>query len=480
MTSLSTKLAEREAAGKPIQVGLIGAGKFGSMFISQCHTTKGIRLAGIADLSTDRAIASLKRTGYPEDKFDGSLKMSIEEGIKANKTAITTDSAELIAAPSIDVILEVTGNPAAGVRHVLLCCEHKKHIVMINVEADVLAGPLLAEKAREAGIVYSMAYGDQPALIAELVDWARTAGFNVVCAGKGTKHLPQYHYSTPDTVWSYYGFTEEQLATGDFNKQMFNSFLDGTKSALEMAAVANGCELTPPKDGLKFPPCGAHDLPEVLKPKSAGGQLDTNGTVEVVSCLETDGRAVFNDLRWGVYVIIEAPGEYQRECFAQYGMKTDKSGRFAAQYRPYHLIGLELGVSVANIMCRGEPTGQTRTFAADVVATAKQDLKAGEKLDGEGGFTVYGKLMPAEDSLAIEGLPIGLAHGLVLKKDIKKDQRLSWQDVEFSEKAQAVAVRREMEATFRKQFWEQTIPVRSNGINGHSNGSAQDKDHVYD
>lgn len=289
-----------------------------------------MRLAGIADLSADRAIAALRRTGYPPDRFDDTATLSIEEGIKAGKTAITQDSAALIATPGIDVILEVTGSPAAGIRHALLCCEHKKHIVMINVEADVLAGPLLARKAREAGIIYSMAYGDQPALIAELVDWARTAGFDVVCAGKGTKHLPQYHHSTPDTVWDHYGFTKEQLASGDFNPQMFNSFLDGTKSALEMAAVANGCDLTPPDDGLLFPPCGTHDLPHTLRPKADGGLLDKKGTVEVVSCLETDGRAVHNDLRWGVYVIVEAPGEYQRECFKQYGLQTDSTGKVSS------------------------------------------------------------------------------------------------------------------------------------------------------
>lgn len=326
MTSLSTKLAEREAAGTPIQVGLIGAGKFGSMFISQSHRTPGMRLAGIADLSADRAKSALERTGFPNDRID-TTGLSVEEGIKAGKVAITQDSAALIATPGIDVILEVTGSPAAGIRHALLCCEHKKHIVMINVEADVLAGPLLARKARESGIIYSMAYGDQPALIAELVDWARTAGFDVVCAGKGTKHLPEYHHSTPDTVWDHYGFTKEQLATGDFNPQMFNSFLDGTKSALEMAAVANGCDLTPPDNGLLFPPCGKHDLPRSLRPKSDGGLLDKKGTVEVVSCLELDGRPTFDDIRWGVYVIIEAPGEYQKECFKQYGLQTDPSGK---------------------------------------------------------------------------------------------------------------------------------------------------------
>lgn len=390
--------------------------------------------------------------------------MSIEEGIKTGKVAITQDSAAMIATPGIDVVLEVTGSPSAGIRHALLCCEHKKHIVMINVEADVLAGPLLARKAREAGIIYSMAYGDQPALIAELVDWARTAGFDVVCAGKGTKHLPAYHWSTPDTVWDHYGFTKEQLATGDFNPQMFNSFLDGTKSALEMAAVANGCDLTPPSGDLLFPPCGKHDLPRTLRPKEDGGLLEKKGTVEVVSCLEVDGRPTFDDLRWGVYVVIEAPGEYQRECFAQYGLQTDSTGRYAAQYKPYHLIGLELGVSIAIIMCRGEPTGQTRTWAGDVVATAKRDLKAGEKLDGEGGFMVYGKLLPAETSMDIEALPVGLAHGVSIKNDVKKGQGLSWKDVDYSEDNQAVAVRREMEAIFRKEFQEKK--GKTNGVNG--------------
>lgn len=156
MSNLSSKLAAREAEGRPIQVGLIGAGKFGSMFISQCHNTPGMRLAAIADLDPQRALASLKRTGYPVARYDEAASISIAEGIQRDKLAITSDSAAMIATPGIDVVLEVTGNPAAGVRHALLCCEHKKHIVMVNVEADVLAGPYLARKAAEAGIIYSM------------------------------------------------------------------------------------------------------------------------------------------------------------------------------------------------------------------------------------------------------------------------------------------------------------------------------------
>jgi predicted homoserine dehydrogenase-like protein len=319
------------------------------------------------------------------------------------------------------------------------------------VEADALAGPLLARRAAEAGIVYSMASGDQPALIAELVDWARTIGLEVICAGKGTKYLPVFHQSTPDTVWGHYGFTEEQVAGGDFNPQMFNSFLDGTKSALEMAAVANACDLAPPDDGLAFPPCGVDDLPTILRPIGDGGILAKRGTVEVVSSLERDGRPVFRDLRWGVYVVFEAPTTYVRDCFNQYGLRTDDSGRFAAMYKPYHLIGLELGTSVASIATRGEPTGSTSDWRGDVIAIAKRDLRAGDTLDGEGGFTVFGKVVPAETSLAIGAVPIGLAHGMTLRNAVPAHEPVRWSDVTYDPTTQAIGFRLEMEALFRNE-----------------------------
>jgi predicted homoserine dehydrogenase-like protein len=323
---------------------------------------------------------------------------------------------------------------------------------MVNVEADVLAGPLLARRAAEAGIVYSMAYGDQPALIAEMVDWGRAAGFEVVCAGKGTKYLPAYHQSTPETVWGHYGFSEAQVASGDFNPRMFNSFLDGTKSAIEMAAVANATGLEPAPAGLAFPPCGVDDLPRVLRPQAEGGSLHHKGTVEVVSSLERDGRPVFRDLRWGVYVIFAAPSDYVRRCFAEYGLQTDPSGRFAAMYKPYHLIGLELGISVASVALRQEPTGSATGFRGDAVATAKRDLAAGETLDGEGGFTVYGRLMPAATSLAAGALPIGLAHDVVLQRSVRAGEAVRWSDVKIDEATQAVQIRREMEAIFRQEW----------------------------
>ncbi|AWB22241.1 flagellar biosynthesis protein FlgA [Methylobacterium currus] len=444
--SLYHKLAARAEAGHPVRIGVIGAGKFGSMFLSQAPRTPGLHVVGIADLDPQRAKAALARVGWPAERSEAR---SIAEAMRQGTTFLTDDAEALIAADGIEVIVEATGHPGAGIRHALACCRHRRHIVMVNVEADALAGPLIARRAAEAGIVYSFAYGDQPALIAEIVDWARTAGFRVVCAGKGTKYLPVYHASTPDTVWGHYGFTEAQVAGGDFNPQMFNSFLDGTKSALEMAAVANACDLTPPPAGLAFPACGVDDLPTLLRPESAGGILPVDGTVEVVSSLERDGRPVFRDLRWGVYATFEAPSDYVRKCFSEYGLKTDPSGRYSAMYKPYHLIGLELGLSVASIAVRGEPTGATRGFSGDVVATAKRDLEAGERLDGEGGYTVYGRLMPAADSLKAGGLPIGLAHGLTLTRPVAAGRPVSWDDVSFSADDPAIRFRREMEEVFR-------------------------------
>lgn len=447
--TLHRALQARAAQGNPVRVGLIGAGKFGSMFLSQVPRTPGLHLLGIADLSPARAREALRRVGWHDA---AGAARSFDDALRDGTTYVQDDAEALIAHPQLDIVIDATGSPAAGIRHALLCCEHRKHIVMVNVEADVLAGPLLARRAAEAGVVYSMAYGDQPALIAEMVDWARTAGFEVVCAGKGTKYLPAYHTSTPDTVWGHYGFTEAQVASGDFNAQMFNSFLDGTKSAIEMAAVANATGLTPATSGLAFPPCGVDDLPTLLRPADAGGLLPHKGTVEVVSSLERDGRPVFRDLRWGVYVTFEAPSDYVRDCFSQYGLKTDASGRYAAMYKPYHLIGLELGITVANIAVLGQPTGATTGFRGDAVATAKRDLRAGEQLDGEGGHTVYGKLMPAADSLACGALPIGLAHHVVLQHPVAAGQPVRWSDVVIDASSQAVQVRREMEALFRAEM----------------------------
>jgi predicted homoserine dehydrogenase-like protein len=441
--NLHAMLGQRANNNNPIRVGLIGAGKFGTMYLSQAARTQGVQILAIADLDPERARAACARVGG----LDPSAA-TFEDARKTGNTHLTDDSMALVAADGIEVVIDATGSPAAGIAHALACCEFGKHIVMVNVEADVLAGPLLAERARQAGIVYSLAYGDQPALIHEQVDWARACGLDVIAAGKGTKYLDGYHYVTPDDVWEHYGLTPEQAAAGGMNPQMFNSFLDGTKSAIEMAAVANATGLSPAPDGLAFPACGTRDLPHIMRPRDEGGLLHHKGQVEVISSEERDGRHVTGDLRWGVYVVFEAPSDYVRTCFDEYGLLTDSSGSYSTLWKPYHLIGLELGISVASVALRHESTGAPTGFRGDAVATAKRDLKSGEELDGEGGYTVYGKLMPGEASLAAGGLPIGLAHGVKLKNAVAKDQAVGWPDVEIDETSQAVQVRREMETMF--------------------------------
>lgn len=443
--NLHSMLAERAAAGRPVRVGLIGGGKFGSMFLSQARRVDGFHILGIADLAPERARENLRRIDWEPERY---AAVSFADALKSGSTFVTDDPQALIAADGLDVVIDATGSPAAGIRHVELACKYQRHIVMVNVEADALAGPLLAKRAREAGIVYSLAYGDQPALIAEQVDWARTCGFEVVAAGKGTKYLPEYHASTDKTVWDYYGITPERAAEGGMNPKMFNSFLDGTKSGIEMAAVANACDLDCPSDGLAFPAVGTHELAKLLKPRADGGLLERRGMVEVISCLNRDGSDVTNDLRWGVYVTFAAQDDYAARCFAEYGLITDDTGHYTAMYKPWHLIGLELGISVASAALRGEATGAPTDWRGDVIATAKRDLAAGEMLDGEGGSTVWGKLMPAADSVALGGLPLGLAHDVKLKNPTATGQPVRWQDVEIDETAHAVRFRREMESAF--------------------------------
>ncbi len=440
-------LQQRVANGNPVRVGLIGAGKFGAMYLSQIPRTPGIHLLGLADLDPGRAARALRTVGWAEEQCHAR---NLAEAFKSGTTHVTDDAMALIRNSHVEVIIDATGDAAAGISHALACCKHKKHIIMVNVEADALAGPLLAKKAADAGVVYSLAYGDQPAMICEMVDWARAAGFEVVAAGKGTKYLPAYHASTPDTVWGHYGITPDAAKDGGLNPQMFNSFLDGTKSAIEMAAVANAAGLTPAPKGLEFPPCGVDDLARMLKPKVDGGVLHHRGQVEVVSSLERDGRPVFRDLRWGVYVTFAADSEYVRQCFHEYGLVTDPSGRYASMYKPFHLIGLELGISVANAAVRGEATGSPDGWRGDCIAVAKRNLKAGEMLDGEGGYTVYGKLMPAADSRKAGALPMGLARKVKMKNNVAIDKPLTWDDVEYDEHGEAVKVRREMEKTFSK------------------------------
>ena len=446
--NLYTKLLERQTAGKPVTVGLIGAGKFGTMFLSQARLTTGMHVVAVADLDVVRARSQLNSAGWPAELYAAS---SLDDAHKRRTTFVTDNADSLIADPRIEVIVEATGVPGAGIHHALQAIKHGKHIVMVNVEADAVAGPLLARRAKSAGVVYSLAWGDQPALICEHVDWARAAGFKVICAGKGTRYEPHYHKSNPDNVWD---ILDKYLNISDrksINPKMFNSFVDGTKSGIEMTAVCNATGLMPQSDGLRFPPATRFELADICKPKSDGGTLEKAGVTEVTSSVYRDGKDVPHHLALGTYVVFEGDTEYARRCFKEYAMLPDKSGKYAALYRPIHMIGLELGISVASCALRNEPTGAPTGFRSDVVATAKRALKAGEMLDGEGGFCVWGKQTPADVSLKDELLPLGLAHNVKLKRDIPEGGALKWSDVVYDPNDSAVKIRREMEAAFGRR-----------------------------
>ena len=399
-----------------INIAFIGCGKFISMFLSQYNQLKKIKIDTIVDLDIERAKSNCIKSG---------LKKETVEKINF------VNSLDSILNRNIEIFIEATGNPIVGTQHAYKVIQSKKNIIMVNVEADVLCGKYLSDLAKENNVIYSMAYGDQPSLILEQIEWARLNGFFVTCAGKGTKYHPSFEYSTPENVWDNYGMTSEEAKNAGMNPKMFNSFVTGDKSSIEMAAVANASGLKCPKNGLTYPPVGVYDIANKLIPKENGGLIDHEGQVEVISSIDRNKIQIENDLRWGVYIVIKAQNNYVKDCFKEYGMVTDNSGEYSAIWRPYHYVGLELAQSIYSIALDKKSTGHTKFFNADVVSIAKKDLSSGEILDGEGGFTSRGRLVTSRNSVDSNFLPLGLSDGAKIKKSIKKDEFIKIDDVEI-------------------------------------------------
>ena len=400
-----------------INIAFIGCGKFISMFLSQYNQLKKIKIDTIVDLDIERAKSNCIKSG---------LKKETVEKINF------VNSLDSILNRDIEIFIEATGNPIAGTQHAYKVIQSKKNIIMVNVEADVLCGKYLSDLAKENNVIYSMAYGDQPSLILEQIEWARLNGFFVTCAGKGTKYHPSFEYSTPENVWNNYGMTAGDAKNAGMNPKMFNSFVTGDKSSIEMAAVANASGLKCPKNGLTYPPVGVYDIANKLIPKDNGGLIDHEGQVEVISSIDRNKIQIENDLRWGVYIVIKAQNNYVKDCFKEYGMVTDNSGEYSAIWRPYHYVGLELAQSIYSIALDKKSTGHTKFFNADVVSIAKKDLSSGEILDGEGGFTSRGRLVTSRNSVDNNFLPLGLSDGAKTKKSIKKDEFIKIDDVEIN------------------------------------------------
>lgn len=437
--NLHEQLKQRHANNRPIRVGLIGAGRFGTMYLAQARNTPGVQIVAIADINLDRAHEALRLAEWPAEE----TATDVDEAVHTGKAALVADADELFT-DGIDVIVEATGNPIVGIAHAVKAIEQRQHVVMVTVEADPLAGPALRARADQAGVVYTLAYGDQPAVIWELVDWARTSGFEVVCAGKGAKFLPHYHKMTPDNVWENWEYPKELTDSGQLNPRMYTAFRDGTKAAIEMASVANATGLIPSDDGLTFTPGSQEEIASVCRPKADGGVLAHTGSVDVMSSVTRDGEWIEHNTQEGVFVVVKATNRYVADCLKDFPGCSTPDGRYGALYRPYHFIGLEVNISVANAALRHVATGTPVGFHGDVVACAKRALTAGETLDGEGGYTVWGKLVSARKSVTDNALPVAMAHHVTLKHDIAEDGIVSWDDIVIDESLrQALELRRE-------------------------------------
>ena len=421
---LNTKLEDFKGN---IKVAFIGCGKFISMFLSQYNQLQKIKIDSIIDLKIDNAKKNCLNSGLSNEQIkEINFANSLDEVIDRD----------------IDIFIEATGNPIVGTVHADKIIRKKKHLILVNVEADVTCGKYLSDLAKRNNVVCSMAYGDQPSLIMEQIEWAKLNGFSVICAGKGTKYHPTFEYSTPDTVWDHYGLSKERAEIDSgMNPKMFNSFLCGDKSAIEMCAVSNASNLKCPQNGLTFPPVGVYDIAKKLIPKSYGGLIDYEGQVEVISSIDKEKKDIPNDLRWGVYIVIKAKNQYVKNCFKDYGMVTDTSGNYSAIWRPYHYIGLELAQSIYSIALENKATGFTKYYNAEVASYAKKNLKVGERLDGEGGYCVRGKLINSKKSKDEKILPLGLTDGAITKKNINKDQVILLSDVELNIPKQVIDAR---------------------------------------
>ena len=428
------KLLEHlENIQNPIKVGLVGCGRFGSMAASQIFRTTGMRLSLVCDINTQSAITNLVNAGIPKYLLnDTSIKSQISQ--KTDTTTIdVTDNFSSLLASDLDVIVESTGNPEVGAYNAYQAIQSEKHLIMVNVEADVLVGPILNKLALSKNVVYSLAFGDQPALIEELYDWALSTGFEVVTAGKGTKYLPEYRKAKPDDAYKRYGYSQNEFKESKLNPKMYNSFLDGTKSAVEMCSVANMTGMIPDVPGMHFPPASINDIPSILIPKSEGGILSKNNVVEVISCLNRDGSEIINSLRWGVFIVITTDSKYLRNCIKEYGVPTDSTGKYAVMWRPYHFVGMETPISVAKAYLYKEATGSPQNQTCEVVARAKKPLSSKELLEGEGGNNVYGALVEQKYAIDNNLLPIGLCDKAKLIMSVNDDHFIRMDEVEINQ-----------------------------------------------
>jgi len=427
MTTLKERLRQYERDHKhPVRVGLVGAGQMGTGLMSQMEKMDGMAVVAVADVLPGRPGAA-----YAEASVADKLVHAIEEDparadrlIAEGQRIATSSSDLLVQLDNIDVVLESTGIPDVGATICMAGIEHGKHVVNMNVEADATIGYLLGKKAEAAGVVYSLVAGDEPGSIKEIYDFADALGFEIVTVGKGKNNMLD-RSANPDSVAA-------EAARKEMSPKMLAGFKDGTKTMVELTSIGNGIGFMPEVRGGYGPDAKVADLPKVFVPKAAGGIF--NGTKVLDFAV---GVAP------GVFVIITTDQPKIAKDLKYLGLSGH--GNYWSLYRPYHLANLETPITVAGVALDQRETLVTRNApVCETVTTAKRDLKAGETIDALGGFAVYGLIEKASVARAENLLPLGLAVGGVMKRDVARGQVITYDDVELKE-SKILSLRREQD-----------------------------------
>lgn len=443
-------LAQRAAENRPIRVGVIGTGKFGAGLVAQISQMRGMVVSAIADVRLEHARHAYSSSGVPEGAQRVAEEASdIDDAIRAGQPVIAEDGTLLTQAEQIDVVVEATGLPEVGARMAFEAITRRKHVVMVNVEADVTVGPILRRMADSAGVVYTLVDGDQPGVTMNMVEWARTLGFEIVAAGRGTIFYADDRAGTPDTVQERFGFSDEMMERRTINTKMYNSFRDGTKAQVEMAALANAAGLVPDVRGMHEPSVNIQDIARVFSLREEGGILSRHGVVELANSVAEDGKTLLpNPLGMGVFVVIRTDHPFTQEDLRAYYLHPGGNGHNFLIYRPYHLVAVEAPISIAMAALYGRATGAPQPIpTAEVITVAKRDLQAGEVLDGGGGYTVNGICEKATVAREQGLLPLGLATGAKLRQAVRQGQAITYEMVDLVEDSFVLKLRRLQDAT---------------------------------
>lgn len=405
MECIYSSLQDLEAKGECIKVGLIGAGQMGSGIVSVATQMPGLNVVAVADFEVERGIKAYQEAGIDRKQIVVVRDPAEAEQVIAQKKVVITKWANVISRiPSIQAVVEATGSAIVGAEVALGCIMNKKHTIMLNVETDVVVGWILKKLADAVGVVYTVSDGDEPGVIKGLYNFARSLGFTVVAAGKG-KNNPLNYYATPDDC-------RKEAESKDMNPKMLTSFVDGSKTMIEMTEVANATGLVPDIPGMHGPKADVSDLNKVLIPRIDGGIMSQLGVVDYS----------IGKVAPGVFVIITTDRKKIRKDLKYYRLGE---GPYYLLYRPYHLCAIETPLSVARAVLLGEHTINTEKIVAEVVTIAKRDLTVGQIIDGIGGYDVFGRIYLAVESRKFRGLPLGLSQGAVVKEKVKKGEPLT-------------------------------------------------------